>query len=91
MGGWATIIAVKMSKFKIWGEDLLINWRDELQAVYEVDGLDCANDLLVSIVRCINKKPEIYGKEFLPALLKLSIVKKILKEIVDNLILAESS
>lgn len=78
-----------MSKFKIWGEDLLENWRDELQAVYEVDGLDCASDLLMSIVRCINKSPEIYGKEFFPAILRLKIVKRILRELVQPLILNE--
>lgn len=75
-----------MSKFKIWGEDLLENWRDELKDVYEVDGLDCANDLLMSIVRCVNGKPDIYGKEFLPAILKLGIVKKILREQVQTMI-----
>lgn len=78
-----------MSKFKIWGEDILANWNNELQDVYEVDGLDCANDLLLSIVRCINGKPEIYGRDFLAAILKLKIVKRILKEQVQPLILNE--
>ena len=78
-----------MSKFKIWGEDLLVNWRNELQDVYEVDGLKYANNLLMSIVRCINKKPEIYGNDFLRAILRLKIVKKILREQVQPLIALE--
>lgn len=73
-----------MSKFKIWGEDLLVNWRDELQAVYEVDGLDCAKALLDAIVRCVNKRPEIYDDELLPAIMRLKIVKQIQKEVDNN-------
>ena len=78
-----------MSKFKIWDEDILANWNNELQDVYEVDGLKYANDLLMSIVRCINKKPEIYGNSFLRAILRLKIVKKILREQVQPLIALE--
>lgn len=78
-----------MSKFKIWNEDLLVNWRNELQHVYDCDGLNYASDLLLSIVRCINKKPEIYGSGFLRAILRLKIVKKILREQVQPLIALE--
>ena len=67
-----------MSKFKIGGEDLLVGWRNLLKNIYEVDGLDSAKAFLDAIVRCVNKRPEIYGDEFLPAIMRLKIVKQIL-------------
>ena len=70
-----------MSKFKIGGEDLLVGWRSLLNNIYEVDGLDCAKDFLDAIIRCVNKSPELYGDELLPAIMRLKIVKKIQKEV----------
>ena len=78
-----------MSKFKIFGEDILKSADDELQHIYEADGQKYALSFLLSIVRNACSKPEIYGKDFLPAILKLKIVKRILKEQVQPLILNE--
>lgn len=72
-----------MSKFKIYGEDILEGYRSHLEVIYEVDGIDSAKAYLKSIIKAANKHPELYG-ELLPAILRLRIVKKIQKEVVSD-------
>ena len=88
MGGWGggTIIAVRgleMSKFKIGGEDILEGYRSQLEIIYEADGADSAKAYLESIMSAANRRPELY-KELLPAILRLRITKKILKEVGND-------
>jgi hypothetical protein len=86
MGGWATIIAVKdfkMSKFKIFSEDILEGYNSHLKVIYKVDGVAMAKEYLESIIRAANKCPELY-RELLPAIMELPIVKKIRKEVGTN-------
>ena len=72
-----------MSRFKIGGEDILVGWRDELQNVYRINGLQYAKEYLDFVIKYINERP-IYGKELLPALMRTMIVQKILKEANDD-------
>ena len=68
-----------MSKFKIFGEDVLKNYQSHLQLIYKVDGLDSAKAYLENIIRASKKHPELYDG-LLPAILDLPIVKRIKRE-----------
>lgn len=72
-----------MSKFKIFGEDVLKNYQSHLQLIYKVDGLDSAKAYLENIITAANKRPELYN-ELLPAIMELKIVKQIQKEVNND-------
>lgn len=72
-----------MSKFKIFGEDVLKNYQSHLQLIYKVDGLDSAKAYLENIIRAADKHPELYDGLLL-AIMELPIVKQIQKEVENN-------
>lgn len=73
-----------MSKFKIFGEDILVSWRNQLTDTYEVDGPEYAKTFLDTIIASIDEHPEAYPSELLPAIMRLRIVKKIQKEVSND-------